>query len=1333
METLKRTLIAVALTASTAAFTAHAADAALDQLVRQAQFWEERSRPDLARDAWTKVIEADQRNVQALERLIELEARHGSAQKAAEYEARLRAAAPNSTALTRRAQGLPAVSNDRETALTQARAHAQAGRAAEAVAAYRPLLNAAGEPPPDIALEYYETLAGTDNGWASARDALARLAQAQPNDPRIALVSARVLTYRAASRRDGIRQLEALGDRPSAIRGDARTALRTALVWLQATPADRPFYERYLAAAGNDAELSEKLERLSSGARAQQQAASDARRAEALRSGYDALNANDIEAADSFFSARVNAQPNEADSLAGLGLVRLRQQRFADAETYLSRAVSAKPSLRGNLADALGTARYWRRVSEARNAQQRGQWREASTLFASALTQRPDADPEVRRDYAAVLRRLNDPQRAERVLREGLQRQPDEPALVGELADLLLASNRERELDALLASAGGKNPNALREVRVSLLRARAQRARAAGDQRGAEDLLQQALAADPQSPWVRLELARLYRDTGRSAEADTLLQALSETPLADADDAQLAQAYALADAQRWYETLVVLERLPVAQRNADATGLQRRAWISYQLQRAEQAAALREPGRAVEYLNAAIAAAGDGPEHASAIAQGWQALGDPARAVAALRKAFAQQPPTAGQSIQYAALLLELNQDAEFEAVTTSLIRANAMGSTQRAQLEDLIVGYRIKLADRLRERGNIAEAYTQLREVVLRYPDQPRVQSALARLFTSAGDHDKAFAIGRALMRTTPDDPVIRANAIDAALGANNREVAASWIEGARADYPDDPAFLRAAARLAEQRGNRAESLRLLREAVDMEDRVQRESALPELALIGADGQSRQGLPQPIYDLLREDGAESIGPLLPRAGDEGTTPAPAPMRYQRYRLDAGIGSGSSVTAKPGTGSATSPVRLQMDRGTQDNWPGRSTASRNAPPSTDEQLRRLESSIGPWAAASFASRSRRGEGGLSRLLTLELPMDLVGPEWEIGRVGVRVKPVVLDAGEVSGTRNKLRFGTLALINGEVDDLDQSADGVSFALAYRIGELNLDVGTTPLGFEVENVVGGLRWLTQPSTSTQLSVDLSRRAVTDSFLSYAGAFDPLTGRSWGGVVRTGARADFAYDLDAYGFYLNGAYYGLSGRNVEENSLLEFGGGLYFRVVRSERTGDLTIGLNLTSFGYDENLRHFTLGHGGYFSPQFFTTVALPLTWAGHRGRLDYRLEAALGLQSFREDGVALFPGRASLQQELEELVEIEPTSEIPTGYASQKNSGLAYKFGGAAQYRINPQLTVGGLLSLDNARDYEESIVHFYLRYDFSGRSVEPGTFLTPDLNRGALLP
>lgn len=1321
MAPLRPWLTAVVVLACCGSPALAADPAALDQLVQQAQFWDGRNRPDLAREAWTRVLEADANNLAALERLVDLEVRNGNAATAASYESRLRALAPNSPALQRRSGGDPAVAK-REAGLGQARSLARGGDSEAALAAYAGLLDANGNPPADIALEYYETLAGTERGWEAGRDGLRKLEAANSQDQRASLAHARVLTYRAATRREGIEKLNALAERSAPMRSAARSAERNALVWLQASEADRPLYERYLAAVGADAELSEKVAQLASRQKAQSEARAATQRAEALRGGYDALEAGDITGAERFFDGFLRRDANDADARAGLGLVRLRQQRFAEADAALSQAVAAKPALRANFAEALATTRYWNRVGMARAAQQRGEWRAAGQSFEAALAARPNADVDVRRDYAIVLRQLGEAKRAERVLREGLQAQPDSAPLIGAMAELLLDQKRDAELDVLLAKAKPQAPGALRKVTVELMRARAARAVEAGEQRKAEDFLQQALAADGENPWVRLDLARLYRAMGRGSDADALLQSLSETGPEGNPDATLAQAYALSESQRWYETLIVLERVPAERRDAAAVRLQRSSWIRYQLQRAVQAAGVGESAQAVEYLNAAIAAAGDEPEYASAIAQGWSSMGDPARAVAALRRAFAQRSPAPGDSIQYAALLLELGQDAEFEAVTTALIRANAMSSAQRAALEDLIVGYRIKLADRMRENGEIAAAYTQLREVVMRYPNQPRVQMALSRLFISAGDSDKALAMANSMLQTYPDDAAVRLSAVDAALAAGDRAAAEEWIDEARELSPDDPAIDRAAARLAEQRGNRAESLRLLKRAADLEDRERRDSLMPVLALIDPQTQDELRLPDPMRELLSDE-AESVGPLLPRAGDAG--PAPG-SRFGGFRLDAAVGS-KAATGAATTQSATgtperAALKLRLDDG--------GAVVRKTPADLDDELRRLESSLSAWVASSFATRSRQGEAGLSRLLAIEVPLDVATREWSTGRLGLRVRPVILDAGTPGG-RNILRYGTGALVNGEIEYDEQSTDGVGLSLAYQIGELTLDVGTTPLGFEVESVVGGLRWLTRPTERVQLTTELSRRPVTDSLLSYAGAYDPLTGRNWGAVLRTGGRVDVAYDMSNYGLYASGAYYGFGGRNVEENSSLELGGGVFFRVLQSRRFGTVTAGLNVTTFGYDQNLRHFTFGHGGYFSPQFFTAVTVPVSWVGRSGRLDYRVEGAIGLQTFREDGAPLYPGRPALQQELEDIAEFEPTSDIPLGYESQKVSGLGYKLGGIVEYRLSDRLSAGGLVSIDNARDYEESQLQFYLRYHFDDRGTSSGALVLPDLQRGAL--
>src|SRR5690606_25045854 len=69
-------------------------------------------------------------------------------------------------------------------ALQTARRAAAAGRYAEAVRAYDQAFGKGG-PPDDLALEYYQVLAGTPDGWERARDGLRRVAgnSNSPADP----------------------------------------------------------------------------------------------------------------------------------------------------------------------------------------------------------------------------------------------------------------------------------------------------------------------------------------------------------------------------------------------------------------------------------------------------------------------------------------------------------------------------------------------------------------------------------------------------------------------------------------------------------------------------------------------------------------------------------------------------------------------------------------------------------------------------------------------------------------------------------------------------------------------------------------------------------------------------------------------------------------------------------------------------------------------------------------------------------------------------------------------------------------------------------------------
>ena len=251
--------------------------------------------------------------------------------------------------------------------------------------------------------------------------------------------------------------------------------------------------------------------------------------------------------------------------------------------------------------------------------------------------------------------------------------------------------------------------------------------------------------------------------------------------------------------------------------------------------------------------------------------------------------------------------------------------------------------------------------------------------------------------------------------------------------------------------------------------------------------------------------------------------------------------------------------------------------------------------------------------------------------------------------------------------------------------------------------------MRNTIGGVR-LQGPSTgNTRFFGELSQRAVTDSLLSYAGARDDRTGRDWGGVVSTGGRLGINWDDGQAGAYGQGSYHKVTGESVADNDRVGVNAGFYVRLLNAPEN-TLTIGADVTYFKYDKNLRYFSLGQGGYFSPQQYTSLSVPIDWIGRSGRLSYQLRAAIGIQRFRESDSDWFPNDAGLQAALAAAAAGDPS--LSVRYSGQTKTGGLYNLLGVAEYQAAPQLYFGGSVAFDNSRDYRQSIAGVYLRYAFS---------------------
>ncbi|MDO8310636.1 MAG: cellulose synthase subunit BcsC-related outer membrane protein, partial [Sideroxyarcus sp.] len=223
-----------------------------------------------------------------------------------------------------------------------------------------------------------------------------------------------------------------------------------------------------------------------------------------------------------------------------------------------------------------------------------------------------------------------------------------------------------------------------------------------------------------------------------------------------------------------------------------------------------------------------------------------------------------------------------------------------------------------------------------------------------------------------------------------------------------------------------------------------------------------------------------------------------------------------------------------------------------------------------------------------GTPGISNLTAMEVPIEIHMPVgYSGGRAFFQVDPVSANAGalQLTDLYNLRQYGkVLALAPAGIASApEQSAQGTTLAAGYEGDGMRADIGTTPLGFPVSDIVGGVKWSHYTATSG-FSFDVSRRPVTSSLLSYAGARDPVTGEVWGGVRSSGASLHVSQDSGRLSGFVDLGYYWLNGKNVLNNTQSALRTGFDWSFI-SEEDMRLTAGLALTSWHYRENLRYYT----------------------------------------------------------------------------------------------------------------------------------------------------
>nr|WP_244987251.1 cellulose synthase complex outer membrane protein BcsC [Winslowiella toletana] len=341
----------------------------------------------------------------------------------------------------------------------------------------------------------------------------------------------------------------------------------------------------------------------------------------------------------------------------------------------------------------------------------------------------------------------------------------------------------------------------------------------------------------------------------------------------------------------------------------------------------------------------------------------------------------------------------------------------------------------------------------------------------------------------------------------------------------------------------------------------------------------------------------------------------------------------------------------------------------------------------------------------KGSGGVSDMSAWTTMLEAETPLAQ-GKGFMRLDRVALSAGSFDSENGAHRevFGTCADNNtsGCSSGLKQRAEGVSPAIGWRNQRWSVDIGSTPIGFAVRNWVGGISWNTDLN-DIGVTFTASRRPIASSLLSFAGAYDPSSegGRRWGGVVASGGALSLSYDQGgASGLWGDLSAHQITGENVADNSRERLMGGYYYKLINDAHRR-MSVGVSSMVWHYQKDLSDYAFGQGGYYSPQSYFSLALPVSWRQRTENWSYDLSGSASWSHSRSKSQQRYPVYPGFN------TSANPQSDDSTG------GGVGYTLQAVIERRLTAHWTLGAGIDIQQAKNYTPSHGLMYLRYSMAG--------------------
>lgn len=713
----------------------------------------------------------------------------------------------------------------------------------------------------------------------------------------------------------------------------------------------------------------------------------------------------------------------------------------------------------------------------------------------------------------------------------------------------------------------------------------------------------------------------------------------------------------------------------------------------------------------------------------------WRRHGRDDLAHAALTKLLSIEPGHREALAMLTAIAIEEEHFAEAERLLARLEHASP-DSRDATELRALFGTARTQgvplVRSRLRAigRGEQPDSRIATAPRPVRAPARPRTARAAGRPPQALEPVRSAAAVVPApAAAPVPPDPAelarLRRAEADAALVRDDEAAALAALQEAVRLDPLSAWARFDLARLLERRGDRSTARRTIDDGLAMapEDPEMAYAAALYYAGIDADAEARTTLAR--IDRPRwSDGMRSLDTRL-RVGER--------LAVARARADAGDTAAAraalaeattlapddpSVLVRAGwtaqsTGDYTQSRRY-FDRAVAVTGPGGSTDEADA---ARRGIAHLESRRQRFVTSGIEYSDKPGERGVSRFDRHIVPVEL---RWAIDyerSVFAHADYLDLGAGRLDLTdyASVTRYGQLLAAGppGPGGSRHPGASGVMFGAGYEDPHWRFDAGHLPGAFPVSYAVGGVRYTTR-SHGIDWSAELARRPVTSTLISFAGVHDPASGEIWGGARRTGLTLNASRELFGHEAYGRLALNAIDGRNIADNTEVELRAG-YDWYTWARENSRVTVGTSATFWHFTRNQRFQTFGHGGYYSPQSYLSLGLPVQWSGSRGRWSWRVRASAGWSTTHEDDAPYHPTDTALQARA--AAQAAANDFAAPIHEGGSGGGFSGSGAGAIEYRLTDAWSIGARFEFDRSEDYSPDTVGLWFRYRFNAR----GTF------------